>query len=98
VRGYSDPEDADWAFGDQAGARSDLALAHLLSGELDGAVEAVQPVLQLPPAQRNAGIIGSMDRVGTVLAQGSYRGAAAARDLREEIAAFNGRPPLALPH
>jgi hypothetical protein len=97
VRGYADPDNPDWAFGDQAGTHTDLALAHLLASDLEGAVEAVQPVLELPPAQRNAGILGSIARVDTALTHGTFRQASAARALREEIAAFNVRPPLALP-
>ncbi|GGZ18690.1 hypothetical protein GCM10010387_09080 [Streptomyces inusitatus] len=95
--GFSDPDHPHWAFGDQAGVQSDLALARLYTGDLDGAVEAVQPVLDLPPGQRNAGIIGSVQRVRASLSQGSVREALTARELREEIAAFSSRPTLAMP-
>ncbi|MCQ8194483.1 hypothetical protein [Streptomyces rugosispiralis] len=97
VHGFSDPNDPYWAFGDLAGAQSDLALARLSTDDLDGAVEAVQPVLDLPPNQRNAGIIGSVQRVRSSLMRGMVRDAAAARELRAEIAVFSSRPALALP-
>jgi hypothetical protein len=99
VRGYSNPDDEDWAFGDEAGTRTDLALAHLLVGSLDGAAAAVRPVLELPPAQRNAGILVSVARVAKSLGDDSFRGTGVARDLREEITAFSGsgRLPLGLP-
>lgn len=97
VRGFSDTNDPHWAFGDQAGAHSDLALARLYTGDLEGAAEAVQPVLDLPPSQRNAGIIGSVQRVRSSLMHGPVRDALTARELREEIAAFSSRPTLALP-
>ncbi|MEU2682458.1 hypothetical protein ABZ654_00955 [Streptomyces hygroscopicus] len=97
VDGFSDLNDPYWAFGDLAGTQSDLALARLSTGDLDGAVEAVQPVLELPPNQRNAGIIGSVQRVRSSLLRGMVRDAVAARELREEIAVFSSRPTLALP-
>ncbi|MFE5117829.1 hypothetical protein [Streptomyces sp. NPDC056669] len=98
VHGFSDPNDPYWAFGDLAGTQSDLALARLSTGDLDGAVEAVQPVLDLPPNQRNAGIIGSVQRVRSSLMRGMVRDAAAARELRAEIEVFSSRPALALPN
>ena len=73
-----------------------LALARLYTGDLDGAAEAVQPVLDLHPSQRNAGIIGSVQRVRASLMRGLVRDAVTARELREEIAVFSSRPTLAL--
>ncbi|MFC9653832.1 MULTISPECIES: hypothetical protein [unclassified Streptomyces] len=96
VQGFSDPDDPHWAFGDAAGAQSNLALARLGSGDVDGAAAAVQPVLDLPPAQRNAGIIGSVDRVRVALLREPVRDAVVARDLRDEIAMFGRQLPLAL--
>ncbi|MFK4267996.1 hypothetical protein [Streptomyces milbemycinicus] len=97
ARGFNDTSDPHWAFGDQAGVQTDLALARLYSGDLSGAAEAVRPVLDLPPNQRNAGIIGSVQRVRSSLAHGAMREALKARELREEIAVFSSRPTLALP-
>ncbi|MFF8956488.1 hypothetical protein [Streptomyces sp. NPDC014894] len=97
ARGFSDPGHPHWAFGDQAGVQSDLALARLYTGDLEGAVEAVQPVLDLPPGQRNAGIIRSVQRVRASLLQGPSRDVLTARELREEIAAFSSRPTLVMP-
>jgi hypothetical protein len=97
VRGFSDTNDPYWAFGDEAGAKSNLALARLQLGDLEGAAEAVQPVLELPPAQRNAGIIGSVQRVRNSLMRTPVRDAATARELREEITTFSSHRPLALP-
>src|SRR5262249_28721344 len=52
VQAYADTTGQDWAFGDQAGSQSDLAIARIFQGELDGAIEAVTPVLKLPVEQR----------------------------------------------
>ncbi|MFE0631237.1 hypothetical protein ACFW3D_30320 [Streptomyces sp. NPDC058864] len=97
VRGFANHGDPNWAFGDEAGARTNLALARLYLDDLDGAAEAVHPVLDLPAAQRNAPIISSVERVRTSLTCGPVRDAATARELREEITAFASRPALALP-
>ncbi|MGI5255645.1 hypothetical protein [Actinacidiphila glaucinigra] len=97
VRGFANHDDPNWAFGDEAGAQSNLALARLYLGDLDGAAEAVHPVLDLPAAQRNAPIISSVERVRVSLTRGPVRDAVAARELREEITAFASRPALALP-
>lgn len=48
VQGFSDPSAPNWAFGDLAGARCDLALIRLFGGDLDGAAAAIRPVLDLP--------------------------------------------------
>ncbi|WKK23918.1 hypothetical protein QZH56_35405 [Streptomyces olivoreticuli] len=95
VQAFSNSEAPDWAFGDLAGAQCNLALTRLYGGELDGAAEAIRPVLDLGPAHRNRGIIVSADRVGAALLRGPARDAAAARDLRAEIEAYSpGRPAL----
>jgi hypothetical protein len=45
------------SFGDQAGAHAALAIARLRVGEIDGAAEAIDPVLALPPAMRINGVV-----------------------------------------
>ncbi|MER5780237.1 hypothetical protein ABT104_00700 [Streptomyces mobaraensis] len=95
VHRFSDPQAPDWAFGDLAGAQCNLALTRLHGGEVDGAAEAVRPVLDLAPAHRNRGIVVSVDRVGAALLHGPTREATAARDLRSEIEAYSpNRPAL----
>ncbi|MFD5790485.1 hypothetical protein ACFWH1_28165 [Streptomyces sp. NPDC127037] len=88
VRGFSDPSSPTWAFGDLAGAQCDLALARLFGGDVEGAVEAIRPVLDLPVSHRNNGIIVSAQRVRQALAGDPARTAVAARDLLAEIEAF----------
>ncbi|MFD8228548.1 hypothetical protein ACFV16_30865 [Streptomyces massasporeus] len=96
VQGFSDRENPNWAFGDLAGAQCNQALVLLHSGEVDGAAQAIRPVLELPPGFRNNGIIVSAQRVRRALMTSSARTAAAARDLQEEIAGYAPRRP-ALP-
>ncbi|WP_371551547.1 hypothetical protein OG266_38900 [Streptomyces sp. NBC_00554] len=96
VQGFSDRDNPNWAFGDLAGARCNQALILLHSGDVDGAAQTIRPVLDLPPTFRNNGIIVSAQRVRQELMRGQARTAVAARDLREEIAAYGPRRP-ALP-
>lgn len=95
VDAYSDPTSEDYAFSDHAGSRCDLAVARLRGGDLDGATEAVAPVLALPPQQRINGIIVSVNRVHAALAP--MHEAAAAATLQEEIEAYIRTPLATLP-
>lgn len=95
VRGFSNPDQPHWAFGDMAGSQCNLALVRLYSNDLDGAAAALRPVLDLAPGLRNNGIIRSAERVQTALSVDPIRGSAIASDLRTEIAMYErSRPAL----
>ncbi|WP_237519233.1 hypothetical protein [Streptomyces sp. HUCO-GS316] len=96
VQGFCDPASPNWAFGDLAGAQCNLALIHIYSGDVDGAAQAIRPVLDLPANFRNNGIVVSALRVRQALMTSGVRTALAARDLREELAVYPPRRP-ALP-
>ncbi|WP_232788948.1 hypothetical protein [Streptomyces odonnellii] len=96
VQGFADPSEPNWAFGDLAGAQCDLALVRLFSGDVEGAAEAIRPVLDLPPSHRNNGIVVSAMRVRQALTSNPAHTAVVARDLRAEIEAFPAHRP-ALP-
>ncbi|HTJ67967.1 MAG TPA: helix-turn-helix transcriptional regulator [Actinospica sp.] len=49
--------------GDEAGARIDVATAHLRLGEFDGAIEALSLVLELPAEMRVASIVTRLGRI-----------------------------------
>ncbi|MGH3942127.1 MAG: hypothetical protein ACRDTG_26595 [Pseudonocardiaceae bacterium] len=55
------------SFRNEAVARSVLAVARVTQGTIDGAVEALGPVLGLSPAQRVHGIVTAVERVRTAL-------------------------------
>lgn len=93
---YESSQDQDRAFGDEAGARSDLALARLRGGALDGTREALAPVLDLPPAMRIGGIIASVNRVHDALRNPAISTSPLARDLRDEIETFDRTPAAAI--
>ncbi|MDX3488295.1 hypothetical protein [Streptomyces sp. ID05-18] len=96
VAAFTDPDAPFWAFGDEAGARCNLAVVRLHDDEVDGAADALRPVLDLRPAQRNRGIVVSAQRVHRALAHSPARASLLARELREEIAQFSpAAPPTA---
>ncbi|WP_411130029.1 hypothetical protein [Streptomyces sp. x-19] len=97
VAAYSRAEPEDWAFGDQAGAHTDLALARVHAGSLDGVDEALRPVLDLPADQRIKGIVASVRQVHTALRDPRWLTTPEARAAREEIEAFAAAPVAALP-
>ncbi len=55
------------SFRNETAARCALAVARVAQGEVDGAAEALGPVLALPPAQRDHSIVTSVERVRTAL-------------------------------
>ena len=65
--GYAGAPEQDRAFGDESGARSALAVARVFLREIDGAAEALAPVLELPPSKRIHGIVTSVEHVRTAL-------------------------------
>ncbi|MGC0417537.1 hypothetical protein [Embleya sp. AB8] len=85
VEAYRAVDRVEWAFGDEAGAATNLALAQVAQGELDGAAEAVRPVLDLPAERRNFGIVESTRRVHAALLDSDQRRSPIASRLREEI-------------
>ncbi|MFI9269407.1 hypothetical protein ACIGXM_01585 [Kitasatospora sp. NPDC052896] len=96
VHAYRNASEDEWAFGDEAGAQTDLALARIALGEIEGAAEAVRPVLDLPIEQRMFGIISSAQRVHSALHAEGRRGGHAITSLREEIEAFTATPTSVL--
>ncbi|MEU2983388.1 hypothetical protein ABZ647_03220 [Micromonospora aurantiaca] len=95
VNAYANPNDPAWAFGDQAGSHSDLAIARIAARDLEGAVEAVRPVLELPPSQRINGIIHSVQRVHQAVTRAGL--SVEGRDLLQQIEDFTSTPLKALP-
>ena len=95
VTAYQDTSSPEWAFGDAAGSRCDLAVARIALGEIEGARDAITPVLDLPAEQRIRGIISSIQHVHNALRRPELP--PAGRDLQEEIEVFTKTPLRALP-
>lgn len=91
IRGYTASPAP--AFGDLAGSHAALAIARIRSGEIDGAAEAIAPVLDLPPAMRINGVLSCALSVHREL---SASGAASpvAADTQQAIEAFAHVPSM----
>ena len=63
--------------------------------EIDGALDAIAPVLELPAEQRIRGIVSSVQHVHTALRRPELP--PAGRELQEEIEVFTKTPLRALP-
>jgi transcriptional regulator with XRE-family HTH domain len=68
--------------------RIDLSTALLRAGQVEGAVEVLEPVLALPPGRRISALAQRFARTRTELAQRVFRGSTQARDLEEQIEEF----------
>lgn len=96
VAAYEQAPEDEKSFGDEAGSRTDLAIARARAGNLEGARDAIQPVLDLPAAQRIHGVVTSVLNVHhavTVLTPD----APLAQDIQEEIEDYCRTPAAALP-
>ncbi len=74
--------------GNREGARIVLGLARARQGDIDGARDAIQPVLDLPQQQRLHGLAKNFQRVHAALSDPRYHGSPTARDTAAEIEAF----------
>jgi hypothetical protein len=91
----SAPED-EKSFGDEAGSRTDLAISRIRSDDLDGAQEALEPVIGLPVSQRIHGVVSSVVNVHRAIATKSLD-APIARTMQEAIEEYCRTPAAALP-
>jgi hypothetical protein len=96
VAAYAQASQDERSFGDEAGSHTDLAVARVRAGDLEGAREAVQPVLDLPVAQRIHGVTSSVVNVHRTITA-TAADAPAARELQEEIEDYCRTPAAALP-
>jgi hypothetical protein len=96
VAAYKGASHNEISFGDESGARTDLAIARISHRNLEGAYEAIQPVMQLPVSQRIHGIVGSVINVHQAVTAAAPD-SAIARDIQEEIEDYCRTPVTALP-
>ncbi|WP_156365844.1 hypothetical protein [Nocardiopsis sp. NRRL B-16309] len=79
----------DWAYQDEAGARADLSYSRVSLGEIEGATQALEPVLDLPATKRVAGVVNGVMRVHGALRGPDYTGSRAVARLRQEIESYS---------
>ena len=96
IEAFDDAPAEARSFGDEAGARTDVAVARARLGDPEGAGEALGSVLELPVAQRINGIVASVQRVHVALNEPASAGSAVALSMQEEIEAFSRATASAL--
>ncbi|MET8140408.1 hypothetical protein ABZU32_08885 [Sphaerisporangium sp. NPDC005288] len=82
---YAQLPEAGRPFSPVTGARIDLAAAHLLLRDRDGAEGELSTAFALPSALRNASLTARISRVRTLLSTSAWRGDAGAYDLADRI-------------
>lgn len=93
---YANGPAAERAWSDVYGTYTELAIARVHGSDLDGAAEALRPVLELPVPQRIHGMVVSTLKVHqAVTAHGAD--SVAGRDLQEAIEAYARTPAASLP-
>ncbi|MEV5407983.1 hypothetical protein AB0K60_03950 [Thermopolyspora sp. NPDC052614] len=86
------------SFATEAGARAELALARVHMDELEGAQEALTPVLGIPSEQRIYGLVETVSRIHGALCESKYRDSRLARTIQRSTEMFCRSPlRLALP-
>jgi hypothetical protein len=85
VDAYKGAGPDEWAYADEAGARSVLALAHAKAGDAEAAEHALRPVLNIGAGSRINGIVRSLLRVDAALADAKFSLSGVTSSLREEI-------------
>jgi hypothetical protein len=79
-------------------ARADLACAELAHGQLDAAIDALEPVWELSPEFRRNSLVERLTNVAGALAAPTYSGTAIATALADRIEAFSAESaPRSLP-
>ncbi|MEV6770606.1 XRE family transcriptional regulator [Nocardia sp. NPDC051030] len=87
---YSNGPTEQRSYGAESLARVDSAAAHLINGSLDGATEALQPVLRLDEEKRIAQLEERLIGLRQRLIRPEFRDVVAARELDETIEEFCG--------
>jgi len=90
VQAFQDHDNPEWAFGSEAGARTCLALARIRARDLEGARDALDPVLDFPVGQRINGVVNSVQRVHRAILSAEL--AADASTLVQELELFSSSP------
>ncbi len=86
--------------GEESLARTDVALARILRGDLDGAVSEIRIVIEISSVRRVESAMRRLTQVLTILDRPAYRGQALAAELRDQIRshlAVRSRPTAADP-
>jgi hypothetical protein len=97
VAAYEKARSDERSFSDEAGSRTDLAIALVRAGEIEGASEAIRPVLNLPLPLRIHGVVTSVTNMHHEITARAVDSPLAS-SLQEEIEEYCRTPAPALPH
>jgi tetratricopeptide (TPR) repeat protein len=92
--------DAQWKAGEVrvpaawAQIRVGAGIAYMMKGALDGAVEQISPVLDLPPELRIVTVVGYLRKLDRLLMDPSYSRSPIAVEIRERIREFAAATPM----
>ncbi|WP_084352570.1 helix-turn-helix domain-containing protein [Millisia brevis] len=86
---YESGSTVERSYGDEALARVDVSISRIAKQDLDGAIVALRPVLDLPPSQHISQIGDGLRQVDRSLVDNRCAKALQAKELREEIALFD---------
>jgi hypothetical protein len=81
------PTHEQWHVGEMA-CRADLAKARTLAGNVDGVVDALGPVLDLPSVHRTEAVVLRLASIDRALQLRRFRGSLEAEQLRDTIRSF----------
>ncbi|KXK59098.1 hypothetical protein AWW66_26110 [Micromonospora rosaria] len=88
IDGYHQLPPARRPYSQTNGIQIDLAAAYLLSGDRDGAIQALSTVLNLAEDKRNTSLTGRMTKVGCLLSGSPWTHDREAQQLAEQVAGW----------
>ncbi|MGV9836494.1 helix-turn-helix domain-containing protein [Nocardia niigatensis] len=88
ITGYESGAADERSYGDEAIARTDVAVARIARGAIDGAAEILRPVFKLQPEQRIYPICDALTQVDTMMRTNHCAGSAPAKALSQDIEIF----------
>lgn len=97
ISGYLTGPAEQRSYGDMALSQVTMGRARMAAGDLDGVLEAVRPVLALPPPQRIAPVREQLGRLVSTLSTPRFLHAAEATQIRAEITEFEHPAQAPLP-
>lgn len=100
INAYENGLPAERSYGDETLARLDVVNARLSLGDLDGATDAVAPVLALPEDRRISQLTTAIDRTRGILQQPQFTRSSASRELLDSLRHYREQVrtnPQALP-
>jgi transcriptional regulator with XRE-family HTH domain len=88
IKSYRNGPTDERSYGDEALAQVDVVNARLATGDLEGADQAIAPIVELPVSLRIGPIDSALDRTRVLLDDPTLAGAKVAGELRERLTTY----------